>query len=265
MCYRVNAAGGTEVVQVSNCDLDCPPPHQCNPHAFECFVRNVLTRYLAELVLDVGTPTTTGIVASIPEVLLAGLPSVSEFQESESSEAQPGVEPVVPLTDGRRQAIAEGAGARILELAATYQTQVDFKSYVLEGTELGDQVVELYHRYLPSIWEVARSRFDLFERSRELWLRTHPLVAEVVALARADQDAAPAPHAELRYLSSEDVDELTSIGMQFVDNTDDESFRNVVRTGLELAREFVGRSSREILESIRQYDGPMFRQDDTST
>ena len=53
--------------------------------------------------------------------------------------------------------------------------------------------------------------------------------------------------------------------MQFVENTDDESFRNVVRSTLELAREFAGKSSREILEFIRRYEGPIFRQDDNTS
>jgi hypothetical protein len=263
MCCRENdITGATQCVQVRSCSLDCRPPGRCTPHAFECFVRNVFTRYLAELILDVGTPSTTGIVGSIPEVLLAGLPSISAFEDAQGEESRPRGDAVVQLTDERRLAVAQGAGERILELAATYQTQVDFRTSVLEGTQLGDQLVELYHRFLPSIWEVARSRFDLFERCRALWMRTHPFVAEVVALARSADDSTATSRDDLRRLSSEDFDELARIAAEFSDDTEDAEFRAVIRASVELIRQFVGMSSLEILEFVQRSEGP-FRWEDT--
>jgi hypothetical protein len=142
---------------------------------------------------------------------------------------------------------------RILELASTYQAQIDFRNRVLRNTPLGERVIGLYEESLPDIWEVARRRYDLVDWSRKMLLKYRPLVVEIVRLAESSDDAAGEPGPQR--LSSEDYAEVEAAANEFRRETASEGFRRAIDDVLAELRGFVGLNAVEVLDRLATAPG----------
>jgi hypothetical protein len=206
-------------------------------------VRNVLTRGLAELILDAGDPHFAGIAASIPRKLLDGLEAMAEFAGGTRPLGERGAD-AYEWTAARRRSFASGITERILQLSSTYQAQVAFRDRVLDGTEHGRELVARYERHLPAIWSAVRDDPGLIGSCLELWLEIHPFVAAVVGAADGAQPAAA------RFEPAQG-DRIRELARTFLDASDDEEFQRVVRAVVEELDGYVGLDAGQALDRFR--------------
>jgi hypothetical protein len=252
LCCKSRETGGADCYMVQNCDRCQGAQFSCNPHGFECFVRNVLTRALAELILDVGAPTTRGVATGIVETLLRDLPARQEFAGKPRAFAA-GVPDVYELNESRRRSLAHTAADKIIELASTYNTQVAFRNRVLLKTPRGKQLARLYMVSLPAIWEVARRRYDLIESSRQLWLELHPLVATIVRLAddRAGLDQTRHGSKPVLRITDRHFQAIAAVAAEFRKETKSRKFQRAIDDVMRELKRYVGLTAEEALGRLR--------------
>ena len=142
-----------------------------------CFVRNVLTRILGGLILDIGSAD--GIHPEFVNKL--DIPPSSKNKKKKAADRKD----VLSLTPARRKSLAARVTRSILNLAATYQTALSFRDQLLLTTPRGRQLKTYYDKYLNEIYVVANQDQELFYDSALAWLGVYDFVRGMVAVATA--------------------------------------------------------------------------------
>jgi hypothetical protein len=192
--------------------------------AKDCFVRNVLTRGLGELILDLG------FADEITPQLAANVDIPREAKPRKA-----GGRRTLTLSATLRMRLATRAMRSILKLAPTYQTGLDFRRYVDMETPRGRQLLDDYERYLPEIYRIARNDFTLLNDLGAAWLEVHSFVKAMVTVKVRGADA-PAT-AKRRALSNRSYQKGRDLFRRFGEAAEDDGFRALTR---ELDAELVG-------------------------
>jgi hypothetical protein len=187
-----------------------------------CFVRNVLTRAIGGLILDVGS--SDAVSADTIEILNI---------LSKSGKLKSGKK-TIKLTPRLRRNLATRASMCILNLATTYQTMLDFRDKLLLTTERGRELKANYDRYLNQIYDVACQSNRLVSDSATTWLSVYPFVKEMVRIA----DAAEGRNSKSTpKLVSQSYRRCEDLIRRFRDGSNDDGFRELLG---ELAKELKG-------------------------
>lgn len=187
-----------------------------------CFIRNVLTRALGELVLDLGmadqvTPTL-----------------VSNAVVPRQPAPRPPRRGLLSVTPALRARVAGRVMRSILNLAATYPTGLEFRVMVFMETPRGRQILDYYERYLPEIYEIARNNYTLLNDLASAWLQVHSFVQAMVRVATAKDGGSQ--RARRHRLSAQSYEQGQDLIRRFTDASKDEGFRRMTRElGQELA------------------------------
>ncbi|MBO0926237.1 hypothetical protein J1G44_17315 [Cellulomonas sp. zg-ZUI199] len=260
-CFYTDTAGNHHIVTVSSCqecyrmggscmdDGGGPPPIGPGTVTF-CFIRNVLTRSLANLLTDVGSS------AAISRSALALIDTDDEvIPPARGHVRRAGGGPrdddaLVPLTGDLRSQVAARVTDSILRLATTYRDTVAFRDDVLMPTTRGRRLRDHYDVNLPHLYAAAARDLGLVRRTAATWLSIHPFVAAVVAAARGlDEDGDVE-------LTPEQVAACKQVFRDFHDASSDEEFRHLLD---DLEREFegyAGLTPRAALERLRDAAPP---------
>src|SRR5581483_2996852 len=110
-----------------------------------CFVRNVLTRALGGVMLDIGTAS--AIQASMIQYL--------EIPPKAAASKKAGKTEFLELTPRRRQDLSARVAASIIRLGATYETMLEFVSELMQGTQRGQALMVDYNRYRDEAYALA--------------------------------------------------------------------------------------------------------------
>lgn len=241
-CFYTDDVGNHHIVTVSSCrecyerggscmdDGGGPPPVGPGPVTF-CFIRNVLTRSLANLLTDIGSST------DISRSALALVDADDDMRPAAREDARGvGAAPLdddalVPLTEDVRSQIAARVTDSILRLATTYRDTVSFRDDVLMPSARGQRLREHYDANLPHLYAAAARDLGLVRRTAATWLSIHPFVAAVVAAARGLDDDREVE------LTPEQVAACKQVFRDFHDASRDEGFRHLLDV---LEREFEG-------------------------
>jgi hypothetical protein len=148
-----------------------------------CFVRNVLTRTLGSLILDVGRAPAVSV--GIRDSLVIPSP-----KGRRTAKRKPGR---IKMTPGRQRTLASQAARAILELARTYDTTVQFRDRLLLTTARGKQLKHLYDTHLGEIFDVTHGDPDLMNAAGSTWFAVYPFVKAMVDAAPPTDDAASKP------------------------------------------------------------------------
>jgi hypothetical protein len=182
-----------------------------------CFVRNVLTRGLGELILDIGyADAITPLVAAN-----ADIPREAKPKKAAAGRA------VLTLSPTLRVRLATRAMHSILRLAPTYQVGLDFRMHVHNDTPRGRQLLDYYEHYLPEIYAIARSDYTLLNDLGAAWLEVVPFVKAMVMVKIRGAEAPSA--AKRRALSNRSYLKGRDLIRRFGEASENEGFRAILQ------------------------------------
>jgi hypothetical protein len=177
-----------------------------------CFVRNVLTRSLGDMILDIGA--SDSIAGDVPVDLLA-----------RGKVAGKGRSKPIALSPARKRRYATALSKNILTLAATYQSTIDFRDHILLATARGKQLKAHYDAHLPAIYAAAGGRSSLLRESAQTWMALHPFVARMVEAAGAS--SSKRKRTEPR-LTSQNVKRCVKLIRSFQAASEDRGFQSLL-------------------------------------
>jgi hypothetical protein len=165
----------------------------------DCFIRNVLTRGLGDLVLDIG----------VTEKVSSKIVSNVDIPRTAVAKGRSPAKRIIALTATSRLRLATRVTRSILKLAATYKTGLDFRVLIFLQTPRGRHLISRYEHFLPEIYEVARNDYTLLNDLASAWLKVHPFIAAMVTVATSEPSGrSKAKHYKLSARSSDDAQEL---------------------------------------------------------
>lgn len=172
-----------EVITVASCDdcaksysggclEDAPGGVQVHISGF-CFVRNVLVRTLADILLDIGASQ------QIDRVALDSL----NLASAEIS-LSPGNDEMLALTPEIRTKLTQEITGGIAQLASTYMSTIHFRDDVLLKGGRGRELKAIYDHSLHELYRLASRNLRLFHQTATTWFVLHPFVEAMVREAR---------------------------------------------------------------------------------
>ena len=163
-----------------------------------CFVRNVMTRGLGDLILDLGAT----------EKVSSKIASNVDIPRTAAAKGRSPAKRVIALTATSRLRLATRVTRSILKLAATYKTGLDYRLIFLQIPR-GRHLIDQYEHFLPEIYEIARNDYTLLNDLASAWLEVHPFIAAMVTAATSEPSGrSKAKHYKLSARSSDDAQEL---------------------------------------------------------
>jgi hypothetical protein len=162
-----------------------------------CFVRNVMTRCLGDLVLDLGAT----------KKVSAKIVSNIDIPRTAAAKGRSPAKRVIALTATSRLRLATRVTRSILKLAATYKTGLDYRLIFLQ-TPRGRHLIDQYEHFLPEIYEIARNDYTLLNDLASAWLEVHPFIAAMVTAATSEPSGRSKAKHKLSARSSDAAQDL---------------------------------------------------------
>jgi hypothetical protein len=201
----------------------------------KCFIRNVLTRGLGELMLDLG-------VSDEVSVQLARNTCIPREEEVQKGDGK-----VLRLSPALRLGLSAFVMRSIMALAPTYRTGLDFRVRIFLETPRGRELLDDYEHYLPEIYRIARNDYTLLNDLASAWLEVHPFVAAMVTLRTGegkDKEAARQALSERSYEQGQDL--IRRFGAA----TEDNDFRALTEELAGELREYRGLNAEQALAKV---------------
>lgn len=140
----------------------------------------------------------------------------------------------------------------ILELGQTYETAVAFRDEVLGSSPLGEELVETYYRYNPTILPLVMDDYELMAEAMTTWRSILVFVTATVAAARGGEVA---EELQERRLTDELHGRVTRLLDRLRAKSEDTGFRAAIDEVKEELVRYVGLSPQEALETLRREPG----------
>jgi len=202
------AAGGSIVPAPGG---DAGPPDKKTDKC--CFVRNVITRGLGELILDLG----------VAKKLSHRLARNVDIPRGPEPKKPADSRKTLTLSPTLRLRLASRIARSIFKLAATYETGLDFQVHVFRETQRGRKLLDDYQHYLPEAYEIARNDYTLLNDLASAWLDVHSFAKAMVTVKAA---GAKAPsNARGRALKERSYKQGRELIRRFREASKDDGFR----------------------------------------
>jgi hypothetical protein len=203
-----------------------------------CFIRNVLTRGLGELMLDLGV----GEQVSVRLARNAEIPREAG-EETRTTEGK-----LLDLSPALRLGLCTFVMRSIMKLAPTYRTGLDFRLRIFLETPRGRELVDDYEHYLPEIYRIARNDYTLLNDLASAWLDVHPFIAAMVALrAGAGKEK---PDVKRHTLSERSYEQGQDLIRRFGAATEDKNFRALTEELSGELKEYRGLNAEQALAKV---------------
>lgn len=203
---------------------------------YKCFVRNVLTGGLADLLLNVeASDAVSGDFAASLKIPW--------------NRRAPKAGRVVKLTPGSRRRLIATAMRSMATLAKTYRTTLQFRDGLLSNTPRGKQYKRYYAKHLGEITRVASQDEWLMNRAGTTWLAVYPFVKAVVAEG-ARRKGAAGRGGSIRF-SRSDHKRCVDLITRFRDASKDPTFKSVLREVDKDLAKYAGLSATEAVDRLR--------------
>jgi hypothetical protein len=114
------------------------------------------------------------------------------------------------------------------------------------ATDRGRELVRLYDDNVAELSDAARTRYDLVDSVQHLWTRLHPIIVEIVTVAKTGSS----PNPDLRF-TAEDYLAVQAMGARFQQATRADPLQRTIDVVLLELEGYVGLAGSEMLRKLR--------------